>query len=429
MTPRFATRQALREHQLAALRRLLGEVLAGNRFYGPILCRAGLDEHLADLDEFFARMPLTVKTAIVEDQKRHPPYGTNLTYPLEAYTRYNQTSATSGPPIRWLDTPQSWQWMLDNWRQVYEAAGVRPGDRLYFAFSFGPFLGFWTAFEAACQMGCLAIPGGGLSSLARLEAIRENGVTVLLSTPTYAMRLGEVAAAEGIDLGATDVRTIIVAGEPGGSVAAVRRCIEGRWPRAKVFDHHGMTEVGPVSHQCPDEPGTLVVIESSYLAEVIDPKTARPAAPGEVGELVLTTLGRAGSPLLRYRTGDLVREDPEFARRRNRPEMALAGGILGRADDMAFVRGVNVYPAAVDEILRALAEVAEYRVELHTRDAMTEMVLHVEPAATCGDGRALAERIEARMRSRFNLRVPVVLCAPGTLPRFEMKARRWVKIS
>lgn len=419
----------IRAAQLASLRRLLAEVAASNPFYAPILQRARLDGELPSLEVFFDRMPLTDKQTIVDDQQRHPPYGTNLTYSLEAYSRFNQTSATSGTPLRWLDTPASWQWMLDNWKQVYQAAGVEPTDRLYFAFSFGPFLGFWTAFEAATQLGCLCLPGGGLSSLGRLEQIRDNRANVVLCTPTYALRLAEVAAREGVDLAALGVRTMIVAGEPGGSREAVRQDIEARWGGTKVFDHHGMTEVGPVSYQSPEGPGTLLVIARAYLAEVIDAKTTQPVPPGEVGELVLTTLGRIGSPLLRYRTGDLVREDRSAGRggESRDGQMALLGGILGRTDDMVVIRGVNLFPAAVDDVMRAIEDVAEYRVEIRQGPALAELRLEVEPVAECQDTAALGKKIEARMRSAFSLRVPVTICPPGALPRFEMKARRWVR--
>ena len=136
----------------------MSTLAADNPFYAPILRQAGLAGGVEGLDEFFRKMPFTCKDAIVEDQHRHPPYGTNLTYPLGKYSRFNQTSASTATPIRWLDTRESWQAMLDNWKQVYRAAGVTSGDCLYFAFSFGPFLGFWTAFEAACQWGCRASP-------------------------------------------------------------------------------------------------------------------------------------------------------------------------------------------------------------------------------------------------------------------------------
>ena len=357
------------------------------------------------------------------DQQAHPPYGSNLTFPLAAYNRFAQTSGTSGAPLRWLDTPESWQWMLDNWKQVYAAANVGPGDAIYFAFSFGPFLGFWTAFEAACQLGCRALPGGGLSSIARLQAMRDNAADVLCCTPTYALHLGRLARDERIELSDLAVRTIIVAGEPGGSLPAMREQIENVWPRAKVFDHHGMTEVGPVTYQCPGRPGTLMVIESSYIAEIIEPQGERPVARGEVGELVLTTLGRAGSPLIRYRTGDLVREELDVAA----CEMALDGGILGRVDDMVLVRGVNLYPAAVENLMLSLPEVAAYQIEVDSGGAMAELNLRIEPAAVTIDESELAARVQSKFRAAFNLRVPVVVCPPGTLPRGEMKSQRWVK--
>jgi phenylacetate-CoA ligase len=420
------SRETIRRHQLVELRRLLGEVASGNDFYAPTLRETGLDGEIVDLDEFFESMPFTTKEAIVEDQRRCPPYGTNLTYAVEKYSRFNQTSGTSGEPIRWLDTTESWQRLLDNWKQVFRAAGVDSTDCLYFAFSFGPFLGFWTAFDAATQIGCLSIPGGGLSSLARLTAMRDNRATVLLSTPTYALRLAEVAAIEKFDLAALAIRKIIVAGEPGGSVPAIRHSIERRWPGAALFDHHGMTEVGPVSHQCPEQPGTLLIMESSYLAEIIDPETTRPVERGDPGELVLTTLCRPASPLIRYRTGDLVREDTEVAEKHGRHEMALKGGILGRTDDMVLVRGVNVYPSAVEEVMRTFPEVAEYRVEISTAGPMAEVRIEVEPVAD-GD-ETLSKRIEAGLRSAFNLRIPVSLCPSGTLPRFEMKSRRWIRV-
>ena len=423
---RFPSRDEIRAHQLRQLRKLLQAVAAGNPFYGPRLQQAGLAGELPALDDFFREMPFTRKEEIAADQQAHPPYGTNLTYPLRDYNRFTQTSATSGLPLRWLDTPESWQWMLDNWKQVFAAAKVAPADAVYFAFSFGPFLGFWTAFEAACQVGCRCLPGGGLSSLARLQAVRDNAVDILCCTPTYALRLGQAAAEARIDPASFAVRTIIVAGEPGGSVPAIREQIEIAWPRAAVFDHHGMTEVGPVSYQCPERPCTLMVIELSYVAEIIDPLGDKPVPRGEVGELVLTTLGRVGSPLLRYRTGDLVREDLDIASREGRHEMALRGGILGRADDMLLVRGVNLYPAAVENLMLSLPEVAVYQVEVDARGPMVELHLRVEPSAA-GDEHELAARVQSQFRAAFNLRVPVTVCPPGALPRGEMKSRRWVR--
>lgn len=407
------------------LRALIAVLVRSNRFYGDTLRTAGLDRGIASIHDFTDHMPLTTKQQIIDDQLATPPYGTNLTFPQDRYTRLSQTSGTTGKPLRWLDTAEDWQDMLHNWTRVFEAAGAEPGDRIFFAFSFGPFIGFWTAFEAAAQRGLLCIPGGGMSSSARIAAIRDNEVTVLCCTPTYAIHLGQAASREG--LGQSKLRRIIVAGEPGGSVPATRALIERLWPGTRVFDHYGMTEVGPVGFENPQRPGTLHVIESSYLAEIIDPVTESPVKPGSRGELVLTTLKRPGSPLLRYRTGDLVRQSTLNPVELGRAELALDGGILGRTDDMVLIRGVNVYPSAVDHVVRTENQVIEYRVEIHEHAGLAEMTLMIEPNPDCPDPRALCDRLCAAMRNTFQLRVSVVAVEAGRLPRFEMKAMRWAR--
>lgn len=425
------TRADLESRQFEALCRLIRAVRVTNVFYRERWVVAGLEPSglPRSLVDFRSSYPFTRKHDLVVDQSAHPPYGTNLTFPVDAYTRCHGTSGSTGNPLRWLDTPESWDWMLGNWERVYAAAGVGRADRVFFAFSFGPFLGFWTAFEAALRLGCLALPGGGLTTVARLRSILEQEATVLCCTPTYALHLGAVAVAEGIDLRRSRVRRLIVAGEPGGSIVATRRAIEAAWPGATVCDHHGMTEVGPVSYECPRRPGVLHVMESSYLAEVVDPRTGRPAAEGERGELVLTTLGRVGSPLIRYRTGDLVqpRSFVEMSCECGTPDLALEGGILGRTDDMVVVRGVNVFPSAVEEVVRSVPAAGEYRVELRSEGALLELAVEVEPAATEGDAEALRQTLEAAFQSRLALRVPVSVLPRGSLPRHEMKARRWVR--
>lgn len=421
------SRAALEAEQLDRLRALLAAVTATNPFQRAKLAGTGLGTDVASLAEFTARCPFTTKPELVADQATHPPYGSNLTCPVGRYSRCHGTSGTSGRPLRWLDTREDWERLLDQWSRVYAAAGVTAADRVFFAFSFGPFLGFWTAFEAAQRLGCLCLPGGGMNSVARLGAILDQRVTVLCGTPTYLLHLTEVAAKEGIRLAASAVRHLIVAGEPGGSVSAMRAALEAGWPGARVHDHHGMTETGPVSYECPARPGVLHVIESAYLAEVVDPATGRPAASGGTGELILTTLTRPGSPLLRYRTGDLVRaEVPAPACACGSAELALVGGILGRVDDMVVVRGVNVYPSAVDAILRARPEVAEYRVTVARDGALAELRVEVE-SAPGADGPALATALAEDFQGALALRVPVCAAPPGSLPRFEHKARRWVR--
>ena len=420
------SRAAINTSQLEQLRSLVAELFPGNVFYSQKYNATGITFDVASLEDFSRRFPFTTKTELVENQRSHPPFGTNLTYPLDRYTRFHQTSGTTGTPLRWLDTPESWDGMLDGWTEVYRAAGAGRGDRIYFAFSFGPFIGFWMAFEAATRMGALCLPGGGMSSATRIRGILDNAATILCCTPTYAIRLAEVAAEEKIDLRRTNVKTIIVAGEPGGSIPSIRARIEQLWPGARVFDHHGMTEVGPVTYECPMQPGVLHVIESAYYAEVIDPATGHSIPPGREGELVLTTLGRTGSPLLRYRTGDLVKTDPHPCPC-GRSEMALTGGILGRTDDMIVVRGVNIYPSAVEEIIRAIDGVSEYQVRISAVHALTELSLQIEARPGCEDAANLAAKIEKSFQTQFALRIPVTTVPAGTLPRFEMKAKRWIR--
>ncbi len=407
---------------LATLRELLSAIRTDNPFYAAKLRDFGPDPDLAAL-------PFTLKQELIEDQIAHPPYGTNLTYPLDRYTRFCQTSATTtGTPMRWLDTPESWDWMIANWVRVYQAALIGVRDRIFFAFSFGPFLGFWVGFEAAARMGCMAIPGGGMRSAARLRTILETSATVLCCTPTYAIRLAEVAAEERIDLAGASVRIVVVAGEPGGSVPATRNHISKLWGGARVVDHHGMTEIGPVSYSCPKRPGVLHVIEDSYIAEVIDPLTGQPVPRGVAGELVLTNLGRLGSPLVRYRTSDIVQAAAAGSCECGTRDLALDGGILGRTDDMLVVRGVNVYPSAVENIVRGFEAVSEYRVEIQNHRTLPELSIRIEPSPEHAQDSALVHRLEAALTNAFSLRIPVSLALPGSLPRFEMKARRWVQL-
>jgi phenylacetate-CoA ligase len=421
-------RSRIAAHQIEKLERLLAEVCRDNRFYAAKFAGLAADDKIGSLDEFLQRLPFTHKRELIDDQLLHPPFGSNLTYPIGRYTRFCQTSATTGKPMRWLDTQESWDWVIDQWERVLLEAGITSDDRIFFAFSFGPFLGFWSAFDAAARLGCLCIPGGGMRSAARLAAIMDDGATVLCCTPTYAIRLAEVAAEEKIDLSRSRIEKIIVAGEPGGSIPATRGLIEKLWAGAKVVDQHGLTEVGPVSFGCPKRLDVLHVMETAFIAEVVDPLSGAPIPPGGTGELVLTNLGRTGSPLIRYKTGDLVQSSAVERCECGTYELALEGGILGRTDDMVVVRGMNVYPRAIEEIMRSFHGVAEFRVEVDRRHALAELRIQVEPEPACAGDAGLAHRMEVALKDALSLRIPVSMVEVGSLPRFEMKARRWVRV-
>ena len=420
-------RDEIKSKQLAKLDRLLSRVSIDNPFYKQKFLALGTSHEISSLDEFSRKIPFTTKDELVEDQSSSPPYGSNLTFPIHCYTRYNQTSGTSGQPLRWLDTPESWDAMIENWLTVYKAGQISAKDRLFIPFSFGPFLGFWTAFEAAARFGCLCIPGGGLTTLARLKCIMDNEVNVICCTPTYAIRFALTAKEEKIDLSRSKIKSIIVAGEPGGSLPKTREQIETLWPGATVLDHHGMTEIGPASYQCPKKPGVLHIIESGYYAEVVDQTNDNPMLPGIIGELIITTLDRLGSPVIRYRTGDLVRLGKEETCICGSNELSLDGGILGRLDDMVSVRGVNLFPSAIDNVVRSFAEIREYRVESRVRKGMVELRLQIEINSSGHEPTRLCKKLESAILNAFSIKIPVEIVPLGALPQFAMKAKRWIK--
>ena len=409
--------ERLRAHQWHRLRALVAEVLGPNPFWTARWRAAGLAtaEDLRDWKDF-ARLPLTTKAELVTDQSAHPPFGTNLTYPLERYVRVHQTSGTSGAPLRWLETQASWEWWARCWGFVLAGAGVRPDDRVFFPFSFGLFIGFWAGFEGARALGALAIPGGGQDSATRLAAMESLGATVLVCTPSYALHLLQVARERGLDPSRLPVRVTVHAGEPGAGIPAVRARIEEGWG-ARAFDHAGMTEMGAYGYECQAQAG-LHVNESEFIAEVIDPATG---AASREGELVLTNLGRLGSPLIRYRTGDRVRlADGPCAC--GRTFVRLEGGILGRLDDMLIVRGVNVFPSAIEAVVRRFP-VEEFRIEVFREGELDEVRLLLEVEG----GEGGARRVQEALRATLGIRLEVAPVDAGSLPRFELKARRVVR--
>jgi phenylacetate-CoA ligase len=249
---------------------------------------------------------------------------------------------------------------------------------------------------------------------------------VLCCTPTYALRLGELfSETTDEEVGRYRLQKIIVAGEPGGSLPEVRQRISDLWKGAEVFDHHGMTEVGPVTFEHQEKSLSLCVIEDAYLAEVIDRETHLEVEPGQKGELVLTTLTRTACPLLRYRTGDLVEKGFFQPSGASEPVFCLEGGILGRVDEMVVIRGVNVYPTAVEKIIRGFPEVVEFQVLQTTRQSMAELEVSIEASPAAGPD--LADKVARELADAFTLRIPVRLVESGALPRFEFKSKRWIK--
>ena len=405
--------------QLYRFREMLASVLETNAFYRQKLTEAGITDSsdvqtLAD----YRKLPFTTKEELSADQVSHPPYGTNLTFPLEQYTCLHRTSGTTGSPLRWLDTAESWDWWGKCWGEIYRGAGVTSADRLMIAFSFGPFIGFWSAYHGAQQLGALTIPNGGMTSEQRIRAILSNDITVLIATPTYALRLAEVAEQDGINLSETSsVRVTIHAGEPGASLPATKERIETRWG-ARAYDHAGATEVGAWGVMCELQAG-IHLNENEFICEVLDTETDNPA---DEGELVITNLGRVGMPVIRYRTGDYVKlkSGQCECERENR---VLDGGVIGRIDNALIIRGLNVYPATLENIILKFPEIQEFAGRVYGTDTLDELEIQIE--STNPNRPDTATAVAAAIRDELGLRAIVKTVPLGTLPRYELKSKRF----
>jgi phenylacetate-CoA ligase len=414
----------LRELQDKRLRLLIGE-LDANEFYQHKSRAAGIDLGQIRGAEDLRALPFTTKSELVEDQATHAPFGSLLTYPIERYRYFHQTSGTTGRPLKCLDTAESWDWWKQCWGYVYRAAGVGAGDVVFCAFSFGPYLSHWAAISGAWHVGAMCISGGGMHSEQRLQTIIDNHCTVLVCTPTYALHMAEVARRVGVDLASSSVNRSIHAGEPGASLPNVKRAIEQAWG-ATCFDHAGATEAGAWAFDCEAQTGAIHLNEAEFIFEVIDPESGESVGEGRRGELVISNLGRAAMPVLRYRTGDIVEMTTEpcpcgrwFAR--------IKGGVLGRADDMIIVRGVNLYPSAIDNLIRSLPQVVEYEVEITRVEGMDELVIRCETVDAAPVEETTRSVVDA-FRRQFSIRVSVEHAPAGSLPRYEFKARRFRRV-
>ena len=405
------------QHNGQQLSRLNDVLLSAAKqpFYADRL--ANVSFPLESLDQL-RELPLLAKSELIPDQRGEP--GRIFGLPRNRYSRMHQTSGTSGWPMPVYDTVADWLWWLECWQYVLDAANVTASDVAMMAFSFGPFIGFWTANDALVQRGAMVVPGGGMSSEARLRMIADHDCTIVCCTPTYALHLASVAEQKQIDLTSGSVSRIIVAGEPGGSIPTIRSRIEQAWG-AQVIDHAGASELGAWGFGSVDGKG-MHVIETEFIAELLhfddDTPNGKLVADGELAELVLTNLGRHGGPAIRYRTGDIVRGfrnhdyDCEF--------LWLEGGVLGRADDMMVIRGVNVFPSSIEAIVREVDAAAEFRIIATQVDEMDQLAIEVEMDA------AAIDQLSELLRDRLAMRVKVEPVERGTLPRFEAKAKRLV---
>jgi phenylacetate-CoA ligase len=419
----------LRALQLYKLRYLTAWASARSPFHRRLWQAAGFDpERLKSLDDL-RRIPFMTREGWMEAQMRQPLFGDLLAVEPQQAIRYHLTSGTTGrTPIRVLDGMKDWEWIAEMWCYGFWGFGVRPRDVVFFAFSYGSFIGFWGAHYACEKMGALVIPSGGATTEARVKQIVEMGATTVCSTPTYALRLWQTAREMGIDLAReSKVERVILSGEPAGSIPAVKRQLEQAWG-AKVGDTAGMTEIGTIMiFECSHQPGGTHIIEDHFIEEVIEHDGEDPVPYGEKGERVVTSFGRGFIPLIRYRTKDLVIKVPHTRCTCGRTGDIYEGGIQGRWDDMKLIRGTNVYPRAVEAIVREYDAIDEFQIVIDRPALQDEITIRLEVKPGTADAEELLGRLgrdlaEAHEGLRFNIE----RADQGTLPRFELKAKRLV---
>ena len=414
--------KAIEALQIEKFRSMFKKIYGHNRFYTEKFDSAGIDHEAIQNVNDMAQIPLTNKEELIKAQQDKPPFGSNATFPESAYSRFHQTSGTTGKPLRVLDTPESWDWWGRCWGFVLTGAGLTENDRLFVPFSFGPFIGFWAALEGARIINTMMIPGGGRDSLERLHLMKELGVTAICCTPTYALRLAEVAQEAEFDLNEIPLRISILSGEPGANVPATKTRVESVW-NFKSYDHAGASEVGAHSFECEIQPNGTHVNESEFIVEVLNPDTLEPVSEGDQGELIITNLGRIGFPVIRYRTGDLVRLNHEPCKC-GRTFPRFEGGVLGRVDDMVVVRGINVFPSAIENLIRRSDEVEEFRITVSTVKQMGHLSIELD-LKKYADPENAKKDVYHQIRNELSLSSEIKVVPHVSLPRFEMKARRF----
>ncbi|OLF14078.1 CoA ligase [Actinophytocola xinjiangensis] len=418
--------ERIRDHQLAALRDQLARVYGSSRYY-----RRQWDEigwHPADLRDLddLAALPITTKADYQRAIDDRPPYGDFLAVPRESVARLHFSSGTTGAP-----TPVAWTAAdLDRWADLYARAahsqGVRPGDVYQCLFSYAWFVGGLGATLGYTRLGATVIPGGSGDTDRQLETIFRYGTTAVGGTPSFLLHLAARADSLGRPLRESAVRHVMVGGEPGGGVPATRAMIESAWG-ARCHDGYGCLEFQPVAWECAERAGGHLA-EDFVHAEVLDQHTRQPVPDGRPGVLVLTHLDKRATPLVRWWTGDVVVRDRARCEC-GRTHARLAGGVLGRADDMLVVRGVNVFPSAVENVVRRTAGgLTEFRVVLDPAlaDPVTgyPTALRVQVESTQDN---LSGDLAAALRAELQVRAVVEIVGPGTLPRTTHKARRVVR--
>jgi phenylacetate-CoA ligase len=413
----FLSRQKLDELQVARFNRVL-ERTASAPFYAEKL--SGMGRSVREPGEI-ASFPLTTK----EDLRAFYPFGF-LTEPVDKMVRVHASSGTTGNPTAILYTRND----LNEWARLVARCmamvGMGPGDIFQNLAGYGLFTGGLGIHYGAEHLGCLTIPAGAGNSRRQIGLLRDFKVTAVHIIPSYALHLAAVFDEIGRDPRELSLRTFLIGAEP--HTEEIRRRIEDVYG-VEAFNSYGLSEMnGPgVAFECPEQHG-MHIWEDAFYPEILDPDTLEPVAEGETGELVLTSLTREGMPLIRYRTKDLTRFLPgacPCGRAHRRIDR-----IVGRADDMFIIKGVNIYPMQVERVLMGIPEVGQnYRIVLERVGYIDQMRVKVEIkdeyfVEDMRVLRALEQKIARNLKSEILVTPKVDLVEHKSLPRDEGKAQR-----
>jgi phenylacetate-CoA ligase len=421
-------REKLMELQLKKFKSIFSWAYEHSRFHHGLYAEAGIEPGDIKTFEDIRKIPKVEKSMMRAIQGKEPyPYGDMLAMPLEKVTIYHQTSGTTGQPVYQADSWQDWEWWAEAWACLLYAQGYRDSDRLFLPFGYNIFVAFWGSHYGAEKLGCEVVPGGVLNTEARILKIRELRATAMAATPTYVLGMADTARRKlGIDP-AKDlrVRKITVAGEAGGSIPATKKRMEEAWG-AKVYDHVGATEIGAWSFECRYQSG-LHVNEALFLVEIEDIDSGELITePGRKGKMVITALDRMAQPCIRFDSKDVIVWSPDKCEC-GRTFRMIKGGVIGRADDITKVKGVLLAPTSIEEVVRSIPELSdEYEVVVTKKGDLDDITLKVElTPGQQNNAEAIRAMLRDQLRVRTNLGYNLEFHEYGTLPRYDVKAKRF----
>ncbi len=421
-------REELEKLKLKKFQRILKWAYDRSRFHRAMYDKAGLKpDDIRTMDDV-RRVPKVEKSMMRSVQRKDPfPYGDALCVPLDEVTEFRQTSGTTGQPIYQPDTWQDWDWWSECWATLLWAQGYRPHDRVFLPFGYNIFVAFWAGHYACEKIGCETVPGGVLDTKSRILKMQELKATAMMATPTYVLGMADAANKMSLNPATDlDVRKITCAGEPGALVPGTKKRMEQAWG-AKVFDHAGATEIGAWGFECSCQPGGLHVNEAMFLAELEDLDTGDPITEaGQPGKLVITALDRYAQPCVRFDSKDILQFSDEPCEC-GRAYRVVPGGVTGRADDITKVKGVLLAPSAIEDVVRSMPGIAdEYEVVVEKRGDIDHILLKIELAAGASSSKEeLKAKLLTELRVKTNLGYEIQIHDFGTLPRYEVKARRF----